>query len=91
VLARGEYGNIPREKIEWFPRISQDLCTQCGACVEFCHQGVFASNDGIEVVKPYACVVGCTGCVGECPAGAIQFPTLAELRDMLRLLRQRYP
>ena len=85
-----EFGNIPRERIEWYPRIDQDLCTQCAVCVEFCHRGVFAPGDNVEVVEPYSCVVGCTGCESQCPAGAIFFPSLAELREMLRALRREF-
>lgn len=92
-MSGSEYGNIPREEIKWFPRIDKKKCTDCSVCVEFCHQGVFASEaegEGTEVVSPYSCIVGCTGCAGQCPAGAISFPTLVELRDMLKQLRALY-
>ena len=89
-MAQEEHGNIPREAIKWFPRIDQDLCTQCGVCVEFCHRGVFAMNDRTEVANPYSCVVGCNGCRSQCPEGAITFPALAELREMLKELRKIY-
>jgi NAD-dependent dihydropyrimidine dehydrogenase PreA subunit len=42
------------------------------------------------VVNPYSCIVGCTGCMAQCPAGAISFPTLVELREMLRELRAEF-
>lgn len=89
-MVKEDYGNIPREEIKWYPRIDPELCTQCGVCVEFCHQGVFEAGDQTKVVRPYSCVVGCSGCMKECPSGAIVFPTLAELRDMLKGLRKRY-
>lgn len=88
-----EYGNIPREEIGWFPTIDKGKCTQCGVCADFCHQGVFLVDDDTgqtQVVRPYACIVGCTGCAGQCPAGAISFPTLPELRDMLKALRAKH-
>jgi NAD-dependent dihydropyrimidine dehydrogenase PreA subunit len=92
-MSKGEYGDIPREEIEWFPRIDKKKCTECGVCMDFCHQEVFAKDEGTdttEVVSPYSCIVGCTGCMSQCPAGAISFPTLPELRDLLRALRAKY-
>ncbi len=89
-MVEEDFGRIPRSEIKWYPRIDYDLCTQCGVCVEFCHQRVFEAGDRTEVARPYSCVVGCSGCAGECPAGAITFPTLADLRDMLRELRVKY-
>lgn len=90
-MVKSEYGSIPRERIQWFPRIDPELCTGCGVCVEFCHQGVLSSDDDVRVVSPYSCIVGCTGCMSQCPEGAISFPTLIELREMLRKLREEFP
>jgi NAD-dependent dihydropyrimidine dehydrogenase PreA subunit len=89
-MARSEFGDIPRERIQWFPRIDPELCTRCGICAEFCHQGVFSTDERTEVANPYSCIVGCTGCMSQCPAGAISFPTLVELREMLRQLRAEF-
>jgi len=89
-MDRSEFGDIPRKRIQWFPRIDPELCTQCGICAEFCHQDVFSTDERIEVVNPYSCIVGCTGCLSQCPAGAISFPTLVELREMLRQLRAEF-
>ncbi len=92
-MANEGYGKIPREEIGWFPTIDKSRCTQCGACADFCHQGVFAFDEDtgeMRVVRPYSCIVGCTGCAGQCPEGAISFPTLIELREMLRDLRAKH-
>jgi CDP-4-dehydro-6-deoxyglucose reductase len=84
-------GGIPRDRIPWHPTIIADRCTKCGVCVSFCHQGVYAdSEDGPVVKNPLGCIVGCTGCANECPAEAISFPTLVELRDTLARLRKEY-
>ncbi len=80
------YEGIPREKIPWYPTILTEKCTECGACVSFCHKAVY--TDGPVVKNPFNCVVGCTGCVSECPSGAISFPSLVDLRDSLRRLRK---
>lgn len=90
-MTEEKYGNIPRDEIPWFPKIDADLCTSCGACVRFCYKRVYQENDGkVEVSAPYECVVSCTGCVSQCPTGAISFPSLTELRDSLKALRARY-
>jgi len=90
-LKEGPYGGIPREKILWYPTILVEKCTKCGACVSFCHQGVYADGEEGPVVKnPFNCVVGCTGCASECPSEAIVFPSLVELRDALARLRKEY-
>ena len=43
-----------------------------------------------DIFDPYACVVGCSGCASQCPAKAISFPSLVELRDTLVTLRKKY-
>lgn len=92
-MANEEYGKIPREEIGWFPTIDVSRCTECGVCADFCHQRVFAFDEDageMRVDRPYSCIVGCTGCVDQCPEGAISFPTLIELREMLRDLRTKH-
>lgn len=85
------YEGYPRKEIKWFPTIDLDKCTQCGTCVKFCHQEVYESIDGKTVIaRPYSCVVGCTGCQSQCPEEAISFPSMRDLRDMLRALRAKY-
>jgi len=90
-MTEQRFGGIPRERIPWHPTIADERCTRCGICVSFCHQGVYEeSKDGPVVKNPFNCIVGCTGCANECPAGAIGFPTLVELRDALARLRKEY-
>jgi len=47
-------------------------------------------EDGPVVKNPFNCIVGCTGCASECPADAIRFPSLVELRDLLARLRKEH-
>jgi NAD-dependent dihydropyrimidine dehydrogenase PreA subunit len=84
------FHGIPREEIQWFPIIDTEKCSACGVCVKFCHRGVYTMDDKPHVANPYRCVVSCTGCGGQCPEGAISFPTLVELRDELKALRKKY-
>lgn len=90
-MAEESFGKIPRERIPWSPEILADKCTGCGACVSFCHKGVYEEGSDTPVVaNPHRCVVGCTGCASQCPSEAIRFPTLVELREALARLRKEY-
>lgn len=91
-MAGEPYMNIPREKIPWYPTIDENLCTNCGDCLNFCDNGVFALDEtAMKVVAPYNCVVGCSACEKECSSEAISFPDLQELVGVLRQLREEYP
>jgi NAD-dependent dihydropyrimidine dehydrogenase PreA subunit len=85
-----KYEGFPREEIPWYPKIDQGVCTGCGACAEFCHKGVYAKGDKVEVKNPFSCVVGCTGCLKQCPAEAISFPSLRDLVLVLKELEKKY-
>jgi len=81
---------LPREKIDWFPTINYELCLADRACLEFCHNDVFAWNETerrVLVGNPRNCVIGCTSCAQICPVEAIRFPDKGELRLTLRRLR----
>lgn len=85
-----EYHGVPREAIQWFPRIDYDLCTNCRACFEFCKKEVYTFDESPKVTNPYRCVVSCTGCMTQCKTGAISFPSLIELKEELKNLRRMY-
>ncbi|GAB4379307.1 MAG: ferredoxin family protein [Calditrichia bacterium] len=87
----GSYMGIPREEIPWYPTINEDLCTNCGSCLDFCDNDVFEQGElTMKVVNPYNCVVGCDACARDCPEGAISFPDKKELVQKLRELREVY-
>lgn len=48
-------------------KINQDICTECGRCVEVCQ---FSAIDNTYVVNEMACE-GCKVCYYECPVNAI--------------------
>ena len=82
--------SIPRERIDWAPTIDYAVCLHDRACLDFCHNEVFLWNDEagrVEVVHPLNCVVGCTSCALICPAEAISFPDIEELKSALRRLK----
>jgi len=86
-----EFYGIPRAEIEWSPRVDEDKCTGCGACVEFCHRAVLElMDDKARAVRPLMCVVACTGCMSQCPEEAIAFPSLRELNESLKSLRAKH-
>ena len=94
-LDRSTYTGLPRNEIDWFPRIDQERCKpdECNfQCVKYCPFGVFGKvGDGVvKVVKPYECNVGDESCSFVCPFDAISFPTREELKQMLRKLREKY-
>lgn len=83
--------SIPREKIPWFPRIDESACIGDKECINFCKNQVFEWDEmnNLPIVKnPFNCVLGCSACAQICPANAIIFPTLHELRETIRRLRE---
>ncbi|MDQ1371738.1 MAG: hypothetical protein QG582_653 [Candidatus Thermoplasmatota archaeon] len=86
-----KYHGIPREEIQWFPTIDREKCTECGVCVDFCHQKVYSWVDDVPTVSsPYACIVGCTGCESKCESKAISFPGLRKISEELRALKAKH-
>lgn len=90
-----EYHGVQREMIPWHPMVDHDKCTCCGTCVEYCKLGVYDSieenGEKRPIVKtPNNCVIFCTGCKGECPVGAISFPSRQETQELIKRLTQEY-
>jgi NAD-dependent dihydropyrimidine dehydrogenase PreA subunit len=95
-MSEETWHGIPRDKIPWGPTINSDKCVSCGKCVDYCKLGVyeFEEREGkqVSVVKnPNNCVVMCTGCEAQCPAGAITHPSKKETREVIQNLRATYP
>lgn len=72
----GTWQGIPREQIPWFPTVSAQLCNGCGKCIEICPKDVFkmTTENVVEVVEPFACIVGCCFCKSACDPQAILMP-----------------
>jgi NAD-dependent dihydropyrimidine dehydrogenase PreA subunit len=82
-----EYHGINRDKIPWHPTIDYEKCINCGTCVEYCKLGVYDVEEERPVVtNPDNCVVFCTGCKGQCPEGAISFPSKQKIRELIKKL-----
>ena len=72
----------PKPLVEWGPTLDAEKCTGCGACIEFCHNDVYAwSEDGERVVVAHRtnCVSGCSHCATLCESQALSFPTLEDI------------
>jgi NAD-dependent dihydropyrimidine dehydrogenase PreA subunit len=91
-LPEDNYEGIPRNQIQWDPKIDYTKCTTCGKCVEFCHMQAFeaetANGKKKTVVNPNRCVVFCRGCEDICPAGAISHPDEEETQRAIDKIRQ---
>ncbi len=82
---------VPRENIPWYPSIDQGKCNGCQICFQFCQHGVYQwdeENNNAKVIQPFQCVVGCTGCQPLCPLGAISFPDIDSIQEIIRKLRE---
>ncbi|MFA9391817.1 MAG: ATP-binding protein [Prolixibacteraceae bacterium] len=55
----------------WVASIKQDICTQCGICMDTCRFNSIHENNGIVEVNAFQCE-GCRLCERVCPVGAIQ-------------------
>ena len=76
---------INGKDVFWYPIIDFKKCVGCMACVAKCKRGVFAEEQGKpRIVKPFNCVVGCTGCEPVCPKNAIGHPPQASLKGIVK-------
>lgn len=84
---------VPRENIQWNPRVLEDACIGCGTCVTGCSRLVYRfdfDRKKAVVVDPLNCMVGCTTCANTCPTHAIEFPPLASVLAMEGLTQVRH-
>lgn len=89
IVARnyGTWRGYPREQIPWFPTISAELCTNCGACLDLCAREVYEQDEdgNIWVAEPFLCMVGCCFCKSVCEPKAILMPS----QDILNNYREK--
>ena len=84
-----KWKDMGRERIPWFPTIDTHKCTGCQACFEFCRRNVYQVENGIaKIENPYNCLVGCTNCQSVCSVGALSFPNMKKMREIIRELRE---
>jgi NAD-dependent dihydropyrimidine dehydrogenase PreA subunit len=88
-----EWHGIPREKIDWRPKIDENRCIGCGLCVTTCGRGVYKydyKNKKSKVVNPYNCLVGCQTCANLCPVGAISFVEGGATREKVQRIIKEF-
>jgi len=53
------------------PEVSDEICSQCGACQEVCRENAIWLQDDIPFVDSSKCV-SCGQCIVVCPTGTLQ-------------------
>jgi len=77
---------VPRDEIDWHPTVDDGLCDGCGVCVTGCGRGVFGydyEREKAVVAETLHCMVGCVTCANVCLRGAVSFPSLDSLRELM--------
>lgn len=91
-MSESTFMGVPREKIDWSPRIDTDKCNDCMECVEFCPHKVFEVREEetpkLIVKNPENCVVFCRACSKTCGPDAIDFPDKNETTAHIKAIRK---
>lgn len=91
-MSEATFMGVPREKIDWSPRIDYDLCNNCLECTEFCPHQVYEVDEKAEkkliVKNPNNCVVFCRACGKTCGLDAISFPKKSETTAYIKKIRK---
>ncbi|SMO72807.1 4Fe-4S binding domain-containing protein [Balnearium lithotrophicum] len=78
---------IPREEIDWYPKIDESKCVGCGMCFLSCGRKVFDydfERRKSVVARPLQCMVGCTSCEVWCVFNAISFPDRNYVKELIK-------
>jgi len=91
-MSETTFMGVPREKIDWSPRIDYNKCNDCMECVKFCPHNVFEVKENEEkkfiVKNPNNCVVFCRACGKACGLDAIEFPNKTETTAHIKKIRK---
>jgi len=91
-MSETTFMGVPRNKIDWCPRIDYDKCTDCMACVEFCPHDVFEVRESetprLIIKNPENCVVFCRSCALACGLDALDFPDKTETTAHIKEIRK---
>jgi NAD-dependent dihydropyrimidine dehydrogenase PreA subunit len=91
-MSESTFMGVPREKIDWSPRIDYDKCNYCMECVKFCPHNVYEvreNNDKKLIVKnPNNCVVFCRACGKTCGVDALTFPNKGKTIKRIKGIRK---
>lgn len=64
------------------PKVKEDHCKACGACVEVCAPGALFLEDDVIRLNREKCV-GCASCIRVCPTGALQIDFGTEVKGFM--------
>jgi uncharacterized protein (DUF362 family)/Pyruvate/2-oxoacid:ferredoxin oxidoreductase delta subunit len=63
--------NLVKKLIRYYPRVEQDNCTSCAACIQACPNKIISVKNN-RIVFDYAKCISCFCCQEACPASAIK-------------------
>jgi NAD-dependent dihydropyrimidine dehydrogenase PreA subunit len=91
-MSEETFMGVPRDTIDWSPRIDYDKCNDCMECVNFCPHKVYEVVEGAEkkliIKNPNNCVVFCRACGKACGVDAITFPDKGEVTKKIKETRR---
>lgn len=91
-MSESSFMGVPRDKIDWSPRIDFNKCNYCMECVKFCPHNVFEVRENeiqkLIVKNPNNCVVFCRACSKACGPDAIDFPEKKATTDHIKEIRK---
>ena len=91
-MSEDTFMGVPRNRIDWSPRLDYSKCNYCMECVKFCPHKVYEVRENEEVkliVKnPDNCVVFCRACGKTCGPDAISFPDKVETTKKIKEIRK---
>ncbi|MEJ2248964.1 MAG: 4Fe-4S binding protein [Candidatus Lokiarchaeota archaeon] len=83
---------VPRNKIDWYPRIDYNKCDFCMECDKFCPHDVYGKNESnsikLTIDHPNNCVVFCRACSKACPQDALSFPDKQDVKSKIKEIRE---
>jgi len=54
------------------PKVNQEICTGCGACITSCPVEAISMNDENKAEINQEACTQCGACIASCPMGAIE-------------------
>ncbi|ENK0838717.1 ferredoxin family protein [Clostridium botulinum] len=91
-MSESTFMGVPREKIDWSPRIDYDKCNYCMECVKFCPHNVYEVRENEDkkliIKNPDNCVVFCRACGKTCGVDALSFPNKNETTKTIKKIRK---
>jgi len=91
-MSEETFMGVPRDRIDWSPRIDYAKCNYCLECAKFCPHNVYEvrADEEIKLVvkNPLNCVVFCRACGKTCGPDAISFPDKGETTRLIKEIRK---